>query len=278
MIDISIATFTWMLQCIAPHLDIKQSAFDAYMKQYTDWLINVRYRCTYHHPQNEGWGEYIWKNWVPDVPLISIGGPVDPLAPPERDPEHNHPTFDFGWGVGPVIDSYNKTYKANGTYPRQPGHESMEINGQWVPIRGIKGSRDFPPTRFETNEYIHPLVQFRYEVREARGQPGWDRWKYSSTEHPLSNWKREHKVGEDGRSRWWWHKEVEDDSSEPRWLPEWAILPHTSATEKNFERVWYEIAQDMGSRLSTTNQGDKEWLSILDRRIDFKLGAKAQNE
>ncbi|KAJ4362822.1 hypothetical protein N0V95_001196 [Ascochyta clinopodiicola] len=280
MENISVATFTWMLQCIAPHLDIKQQAFDDYMTQYISWLTKVRYHCTYHHPQTEGWSEWLWKK-VPDVPLISIGEPIDPLAAPRRDPEHTHTTFDFGWGVGPILDSFSKLYLANGTYPRQPGHEMMEVNGAWVPIRGIKGDRQNPPTGFETNEYIHPLVHYRRTVRRARGTPEWDQWTYHGTAHPLANWTREHRVGEDGRSRYWWHKDVEDDPENPRWLPEWAILPHGDQ-ERNYERVWYETAQGMGRKLSSAqavrDKGQEEYLAVLDREIDLKLGMKPQNE
>ncbi|KAF9699351.1 hypothetical protein EKO04_002472 [Ascochyta lentis] len=276
MENISVATFTWMLQCIAPHLDIKQQAFDDYMNQYTSWLTNVRYRCTYQHPQTEDWSTWLKKK-LPDVPLITLGTPTDPLTPPKRAEKHEHTTFDFGWGVGPILDSFNKLYLANGTYPRQPGHEMMEVNGAWIPIKGIKGDEEHPLTGYETNEFIHPLVHYRRSVRLARGDAEWDEWTYHGTAHPLAKWKREHKRGDE---RFWWHKVVEDDPAEPRWLPEWVILPH--GTQRNFERSWYETAQELGRKLSTAHaardKGKVEYLTGLDREIGFEVGSKLQNE
>jgi hypothetical protein len=80
-LDISVATLTWMLQCIAPHLDIDLDAFNKLNMQYRLWLTKIRYACTYHHPENEGWGEWLW-NKVPDVPFL--GEEPDPLKPPRR--------------------------------------------------------------------------------------------------------------------------------------------------------------------------------------------------
>jgi hypothetical protein len=81
--DISVATLTWMLQCVAPHLDIDQDAFQKLNMHYKKWLTRIRYACTYHHGATEGWGEYLW-NKVPDVPFV--GEEPDPLKPPRRDP------------------------------------------------------------------------------------------------------------------------------------------------------------------------------------------------
>lgn len=83
ILDISVATLTWMLQCIAPHLDIDQDAFQKLNMQYRIWLTRIRYACTYHHEATEGWGEYLWKK-IPDVPFV--GEEPDPLKPPRRDP------------------------------------------------------------------------------------------------------------------------------------------------------------------------------------------------
>lgn len=82
-LDISVATLTWMLQCIAPHLDIDTDAFTKLNMQYRIWLTRIRYACSYHHEATEGWGEYLWKK-VPDVPFV--GEEPDPLKPPRRDP------------------------------------------------------------------------------------------------------------------------------------------------------------------------------------------------
>ncbi|KAF2627939.1 hypothetical protein BU25DRAFT_340761 [Macroventuria anomochaeta] len=278
MENISVATLTWMLQCIAPHLDVDRTAFQEYLNQYEAWLTDVRKHCTYHHIKDEGYIEWAW-NKVPDVPYI--GHEPSPLDPPKRaKTPHEHKDFDFGWGVGPIVDSFTKMYHLNGTRPRQPGHEEMEINGEWVPIAGIKGSKDHPPTGYETNEYIHPLVQHRFEIRD------WQKysWPFRTTP-PLEGWERWYEVGLDKRQRYWWQKNSDKPNKEGRFgkkLPEWAILPHPSTTEKNFERMWYEAAQRMGHSLSQIHkkrdEGKEDYLQALDKNIDFKLGAKAQNE
>lgn len=293
----SVATFTWMLQCIAPYLEINRTAFQEYLDQYEAWLTGIRKACTYHHTKDEGYIEWAW-NRAPDIPFV--GHDVSPLDPPKRAKKlHEHPDFDFGWGVGPIVDSFTKMYHLNGTRPRQPGHEEMEVNGEWKPIAGTEEE----PTGYETHEYIHPLVWHRYEVRD---------WMYYSwpfnTKAPLNGWDRWYEIGADTRQRYWWQnnptnkgqtpkpKELQN-GKQPGWgwqnspnnqdrkgakLPEWAILPHASATERNFERLWYEAAQRMGHTLSEIHamrdNGQQDFLEKLDMNIDFKLGAMAQNE
>jgi hypothetical protein len=295
-LDISVATFTWMLQCIAPHLDIDRTAFQQYLDQYEAWLTAIRKNCYYHHSKDDSYLKWAW-SFVPDVP--GVGHDASPLDPPKRAKNlHEHKDFDFGWGVGPVIDSFTKLYHLNGTRPRQPGHEEMEVDGEWIPIAG---SRD-APTGFETNEYIHPLVWHRYEVRD---------WlSYSipfRTTPPLAGWDRWYEIGtgEDTRQRYWWQKNTNNNdktpkfAEQPKWgwgndkskagrtgqkLPEWAILPHSEKTGKNFERMWYETAQKMGHELSEIqrkrDKGKRDYLEILDEHVDFKLGDRAttQNE
>lgn len=244
-----------MLQCIAPHLDIDQDGFKVYLKQYEDWITHIRTKCTYHHKWHESWFRQQY-NKLPNVPFI--GEEPNPLAEPKREEPHKH-DFDFGWGIGPIVDSYTPMYKHNGPpRPRQPGHEEMEIDGEWTPIKGIPGDKNNPPTKFKTHEYIHPLVQYRKTVLTK-----WDKWDWN-TEHPLNGWTRKIRPANDGSQRYWWHRGGSDTDR----LPEWCILPDTKE-EINYERTWYTAAQSMNLEVSV-RQHLPAFLEELDKETRFQ--------
>jgi hypothetical protein len=262
-----------MLQCIAPYLDIDQNGFKAYLEQYKGWINKLRNNCHYVHASRQSTFTKLW-NKLPDMPLI--GSEPDPLAdPPREEKPHTH-EFDFGWGVGPIVDSYTLMYRGNGSpRARKPGHEEMEIEGQWSPIKGILTSPEPRPTGFKTHEYIHPLVHYRNTLL---GKWDLDGDEYSQKKHPLAGWKRELRVEQDGYSRYWWYAPsgVENDR-----LPEWCILPHT-AKGMNYERTWYSAAQglnrdcsvqkDEKSAPKTVKSSPKHqagYLEELDKKIKF---------
>ncbi|CBX95313.1 similar to peptidoglycan binding domain containing protein [Plenodomus lingam JN3] len=257
--NISTATLCWMLQCISPHLTIDRTAFEAWLAQYKRWLFRIRYACTYHH---EGWGEWAL-SFVPNIPIINPG--PSELAPPRRDPPHRHSDFDFGWGTGRLADSYTAMYHLNGSpYTRQPGHERVENYDdkaqahKWTPLTKMG----------PTNEYIHPIVHHRSLTH------GWD------AHSPLKDkWNRDHWRGKDGNRRFWWYKDGERETCA---LPEWAILPNTSDEEYNFERKWYSECEKSEKTLGLLKKaegfGDEDFLTVLDRQIDFGFDAQPQTQ
>lgn len=243
-----------MLQCIAPHVDIDQDGFRAYLKQYEDWITFIRTRCTYHHKSHESWFRKQY-NKLPNVPYF--GEEHDPLADPIREPPHTH-DFDFGWGIGPITDSYTTMYKGNGpARPRRPGHEEMEIEGEWAPIKGTKED----PTGFKTHEYIHPVVHYRHLILKKWDVVDWNQ------QHPLVNWNRSIPPEKDGSKRYWWYRPGGDDADR---LPEWCILPDTKV-EINYERTWYKAAQDMNLAVSIQKvKHQPGFLEELDGQIKFE--------
>ena len=272
MPDISIATFTWMLQCIAPHVDLDQGGFKFYLQQYQDWLKKLRFECTVIHPQEAGIAggfiDKIWKtaSWINPFKAEEPASfnVASPIAPP-----HAHDKLYFGWGIGPILDSYTKLYFANGDpRPRQPGREEMEIEGEWSPIKGTPSH----PTGFLTNEYIHPLVQHRIETLKWAQ---WIKWAEFArpTPLPLEKWKRELRVEDDGRTRYWWRSgdgEVQ--------LPEWCVLPDTM-NEINYERAWYTAALKMGKKVNPEGlkagdeveaAGGGDFLARLDGEVKWR--------
>jgi hypothetical protein len=256
----STATLAWMLQCISPHLAIDQEAFNKYLEQYHRWLFRIRFACTYHH-------QTTWENmksYLPSMPSIPFIKPTSSeLDPPKRDPPHSHTEFDFGWGTGPLVDSFGGMYHLNGSHMRVPGHESVELYDDkenvyhWKPIRKVG----------ETNEYIHPIMLHRSIAH------GWD--KHS----PLKeHWNREHRRGTDGKARFWWYKDNEKDTIA---LPEWAILPDLDG-KPNFERAWYMKCEKTEKTLEALKKvkeyGTNDFLACLDKEIDFGFDNKPQNE
>lgn len=257
--DISQASLVWMLQCISPHLTIDQSAFNNSLEQYKRWLFHIRFACTYHHPTK--WDRI--KAHLPKAPIIPIINPArSELDPPRRDSPHKHPEFDFSWGTGPIVDSFGGIYHFVGSHSRRPGGEDVEVYNReedvwsWEPLRSLG----------HTNEYIHPIAYHRSLIC------GWE--KHS----PLrKGWTREHRRGEDGKARFWWHMQ---HGNETTTLPEWAILPDLSTTP-NFERAWYSKCEKTKRTLDGLKKvkefGTDDFLSVLDKDIDFGFDMKPQN-
>lgn len=255
-----------MLQCIAPHVDLDQRGFQNYLQQYQIWLQKLRYNCTYpHNPDPNILTKAIDRVTKAAHKLFPWDTHISPASTPST--PHSHTPFYFGWGIGPVTDSYTELYRLNDDpRPRRPGNEEMEFEGEWSPIKGTPGN----PTGLLTHEYIHPLVQHRYETLKK-----WDKYKIA-TIPPLEGWQRQLRVEKDGSARFWW------TGRQGERLPEWCVLPNTKL-EINYERAWYVAAQEMGREVSdgmekvkVQEQGD--FLTRLDGEIRFKPGLRPGNE
>ncbi|ORX99880.1 hypothetical protein BCR34DRAFT_628109 [Clohesyomyces aquaticus] len=232
-------TFAWMLQCIAPYLTIDVDEFKKTVEQYKMWLSMVRWNCNYWH--KGFWGKA--GDWIPNVPVVNPA--PDELDPPKRDPNaHPHPELDRNWGTGPIVDSYTKTYWANGSKARIPGHcetDFFQPDGTWKPEQfTAKGV---------TNEYIHPVCAYRQWVRK-------------NEKSALADFKRDlvKNKGSQGRN-WWFHTDGDP-------LPEWVILEQDNLGF-NFERYWFE-------QCIKENDDQKNWLKILDTENNFEIQEKVQ--
>lgn len=246
--DLSTATWTWMLQCIAPHLTIDQDAFKASLTQYQRFLARIRYACTYHHTT---WLDKV-KSSIPNVPLVNPAR--DPLLPSKRDPVHEHPDFDYGWGTGPIVDSYTGMYHLSPSVPRIPGRLKTEVYN----AKKETSTLDDISKIGDSHEYIHPICEFR---RIVRGREN------NST---LRMFTRKHEKNVDGtEGRYWWYK----DGAK---LPEWVILNHKDEGVVNFERTWYEMCEKNDKTIEKLKEAgyEKDFLVALDEMIDFGVGDK----
>ncbi|KAF2132662.1 hypothetical protein P153DRAFT_382281 [Dothidotthia symphoricarpi CBS 119687] len=275
--NISMATLTWMLQCVSPFLTIDKSAFNDYLHKHQQWLNKIRFACTYHHTKSESTAQRLWHK-VPNI--LHFNETPDALIPTPRDPPHAHKTFDYGWGIGPLKDPFSGIYYLNGTHPRDPGHEAIEAyhpkakEQQWTPLTDLG----------RTHEYIHPIVYHRRLVR------GWDAYS------PLrQGWTRMHKrLEDDNKERFWWYKTSEADEAfrdgKPyKALPEWAILPEVGTPgPKNYEREWYRMCEKSEATVRALAKardidqvdglGRPDFLKSLDVDIDFGVGKRATNQ
>lgn len=242
-----------MLQCISPHLTIDQTLFTAWTNQCQRWLDRIRYACTYHHPTIL---DNIKSN-LPTVPLINPA--TSPLTPPKRDPPHTHPEFDYGWGTGPIIDSYTSFYLLAGAVPRVPGHCQAEIYDHQKEEEGLDDINKYG----ETNEYIHPICQYRNILRG----PG----ENSALKEFTRKFQANPNAAKEGEGRFWWYK-----NGETKGLPEWVILAHKDG-EVNYERTWYEMCEKTPKALETLKKAgyDKDFLEVLDSKCDFGVGDRA---
>lgn len=230
---------TWMLQCVSPYLTIDQHAFEDWSAQYKRFLDRVRYNCTNHHTT---WADTV-KSYLPTIPLINPA--PNPLAEPRQGPAHRHDNFDYGWGTGPIVDSYIGMYKLAGAVPRVPG--------DCRPEGSSKG---------ETNEYIHPICEYRKIVRGSEDDS-------ALKAHTRTYEKR------NGKGRFWWY--MTDTQGHEKALPEWVILEHNhveGTKELNFERAWYEMCEktDKAKAALKAARYEKDFLDTLDDFNAFEVG------
>jgi len=258
--DLSTASFTWMLQCISPHLTIDPTAFYAWTAQYQRWLAHIRYSCTYHHAT---WLDTIKSN-IPKIPLINPA--TDPLAPPPRDPAHVHPEFEYGWGTGPIVDSYGGMYKLAGAVPRVPGHCLTESYDQISAEAKLDDINKFG----SSHEYIHPICEYRRIVRSFEDNSALKAFtrKFEPTDG-------------NAKGRFWWYQD-----GERKGVPEWIILEHgkhggvdldgSGQGEINFERSWYEACEKTEKTLEMLKRAgyERDFLSVVDEKIDFGVGER----
>ncbi|KAF1997643.1 hypothetical protein P154DRAFT_547308 [Amniculicola lignicola CBS 123094] len=253
--NLSNATVAWMLQCIAPHLTLDRGAFNQSMAQYQRWLNHIRFACTYHH---EGWIDWA-KNKIPNIPFINPA--EDELTPPKRDPPHEHLGFDYGWGTGPIVDSYTGLYKLQSAEPRIPGKTKAEVYD-----KAAKAYKLEPMANHGlTYEYIHPICHYRKVIR-------------NDTNSALKGWERRHKKTSGDKGRYWWYNGKDDKDP----LPEWVILKddHMGQDDPNaginFERYWYNFTEKPDEHLEKLKGlgYKKDYLVSLDEATDFEVAVK----
>lgn len=237
-----------MLQCISPHLTIDQDAFKASLTQYQRFLARIRYACTYRHPN---WVDTV-KSFIPPIPVLNP--PKDPLLPPKRAPLHTHPDFDFGWGTGPIVDSYTGIYLLAKSIPRVPGKLQTEVYDERKKTTIFQDISELG----ESHEYIHPICEYRKIVRGKKDDSA------------LKLYTRRHEKNPDGTDgRFWWYRDGKR-------LPEWVILEHKDEGVVNFERTWYEMCeQTEATKAALKGAGyETDFLLELDEKIDFAIGGQ----
>ncbi|KAJ5467614.1 hypothetical protein N7475_005366 [Penicillium sp. IBT 31633x] len=135
MEEMSNITFAWMLDQIKPHLSLNE-----------EYLTEEREAREYHMStlevtttHDKSWGAWIKRkageiNFVFKNPSMSAAKHVD---------KHRS----YGWGTGPLKDSFTPFYYLNGSKRRTPGGcDPFDEDGKQLG---------------ETFEYIHPVVGFR---------------------------------------------------------------------------------------------------------------------
>ncbi|KAJ5902255.1 hypothetical protein N7495_002783 [Penicillium taxi] len=145
MEEMSNITFHWMLDQVKIYLSLderyiagehheRESNLAAINSAYTKW------KTTEQSLETTSWGNKAWKN------IKAVASALKhPLS------FFNEPAYkalrEYGWGTGILNDSFTAIYWLNGQKRRTPGEYAME-NGE--PLG-------------DTFEFIHPVVNFRYE-------------------------------------------------------------------------------------------------------------------
>ncbi|KAJ5582992.1 hypothetical protein N7535_001612 [Penicillium sp. DV-2018c] len=180
MEEMSNITFSWMLDQIKPYLSLNEQ-----------YLAEERQRREYYISTivDDTAADKTWLAWAQSkISEITSAFRDSPTAPAEPDKKHRS----YGWGTGPLKDSFTPFYYLNGSRKRTPGgYDPFDENGKKLG---------------ETFEFIHPVVGFRkkqikgyppighdvkFERRKTADEKGCPGYVYDvgSSRRPLPEWR-----------------------------------------------------------------------------------------
>ncbi|KAJ5637222.1 hypothetical protein N7490_007101 [Penicillium lividum] len=142
MEEMSNIAYAWMLDQVKKHLSLNEAHIT---KEYADreknFAIEFQKRLKWNDMiSKESWGATAWR--YSSKAASTIMHPLTAGPEPGFEKERS-----YDWGTGEMKDSYTKMYWANGEHHRTPGRYHGPEKGQLL----------------ETCEFIHPVVQYRFE-------------------------------------------------------------------------------------------------------------------
>ncbi|KAJ5960943.1 uncharacterized protein N7479_008093 [Penicillium vulpinum] len=135
MEEMSNITFSWMLDQIKPYLSINDE-YLAEEREEREYHMSTLVENTDRDASLEGWVQ----RKAAAIASVFKHPSTTPAKPIEK-------RRSYGWGTGPLKDSFTPFYYANGSKRRTPGgYDAFDKDGNLLG---------------ETFEYIHPVVGFR---------------------------------------------------------------------------------------------------------------------
>ncbi|EKV06469.1 Phospholipase D/Transphosphatidylase [Penicillium digitatum] len=182
MEEMSNITFSWMLDQIKPYLSLNEK-YISEEREDRDYHISTLVETTVHKES--------WRGWVQQK-AAAIASAFKLKYPPLPSVQSVDKRRSYGWGTGPLEDSFTPFYYANGSRKRTPGrYDPLDKDGHRLG---------------ETFEFIHPVVGFREkhvkaytpigrDVKFARrraldeqGRPGYV-YDLGDSRKPLPEWR-----------------------------------------------------------------------------------------
>jgi hypothetical protein len=180
MEEMSNITFSWMLDQIKPYLSLNEQ-YLAEERQQREYHISTIVDNT---PADKSWGAWA-QNKVTSITSVFRNSSTAAAEQTEK-------RRSYGWGTGPLKDSFTPFYYVNGSRKRTPGgYDPFDKNGKQLG---------------ETYEFIHPVVGFRekqikdytpighgvrFDRRKAvdeKGRPGYV-YDVGGSRRPLPEWR-----------------------------------------------------------------------------------------
>ncbi|CAI7656839.1 unnamed protein product [Penicillium glandicola] len=135
MEEMSNITFSWMLDQIKPYLSLNDESLSEEREE-REYHISTIFENKAHDVSLRGWAQRKAAAMASAF-KVSSTAPVKPVAKRRS----------YGWGTGPMEDSFTAFYYANGSKRRTPGgYDPVDKDGNLLG---------------ETFEFIHPVVGFR---------------------------------------------------------------------------------------------------------------------
>lgn len=182
MEEMSNITFSWMLDQIKPYLSLNEDSLSEEREE-REYHISTIVENTVHDESLGSWAQR---------KVAAIASAFKLKQPPASSVESVDKRRSYGWGTGPLEDSFTAFYYANGSARRRPGNYApFDKEGNLLG---------------ESFEFIHPVVGFREKqikdytpigrgvkfdrrkVVDENGRPGYV-YDMGDARNPLPEWR-----------------------------------------------------------------------------------------
>ncbi|PYI15983.1 hypothetical protein BO99DRAFT_405405 [Aspergillus violaceofuscus CBS 115571] len=147
MEEMSHIVFAWMLDQIQGYVSLDRALLQLEEKTREDRLRRINealeaYQKKERRRQSESWAQWLWRTGQGLIAAVQ-----HPLTPSGDAPPAYRQIRQYGWATGDLPDSFDFTYRLNGSLARRPRRYFRDVR-----TNEVLG---------HTCEYIHPTVGFR---------------------------------------------------------------------------------------------------------------------
>lgn len=147
MEEMSHIVFAWMLDQIQGYVSLDRELLQLEEKTREDRLRRINEALEAYQKKERRWQSESWAQWLWRTGRGLVAAVQHPLTPLGDGPPAYRQIRQYGWATGDLPDSFDFTYRLNGSLARRP--RRYVRNARTNEILG------------HTCEYIHPTVGFR---------------------------------------------------------------------------------------------------------------------